>query len=143
MSTSSDERKAMNDACLRCLACCIEKVDLPTQPGQLGGQPVEVQRHAQYCEKNGPDPRMKLFIPCHFLDYLARRCTIYDHLPGECRRLEPGGPACLRHRRRLYGTENPSASDTKMMVPHKSGMACWSQMERDFSDGSGEWGGRS
>jgi len=124
----------MDDVCLRCLACCIEKVDLPTQPDQLGGQPLEIQRHALYCEMNHPDPRLKLFIPCHFLDYVARRCTIHDHLPEECRRVEAGGPACRRHRRNLYGIENPSEAHVKMMVPHEPGMACWSQMERDFSD---------
>jgi len=124
----------MDNACIRCLACCIEKVDFPTKPGQLGGQLVEVRRHARWCETTHPDPRIKLFIPCHFLDYVARRCTIYDHLPGECRCLEPGSPACLRHRRKLYGTEHPVASHVEMMVPHELGMACWSQMERDFSD---------
>ncbi len=134
MSTSSDKGNAMDNACIRCLACCIEKVDLPTQPDQLGGHPVEVRKHAKWCETTHPDPRIKLFIPCHFLDYVARRCTIYDHLPGECRRLEAGSPACLRHRRELYGTEHPVASNVEMMVPHELGMACWSQMERDFSD---------
>ena len=136
MSTSRDKGNAMDNACIRCLACCIEKVDLPTQPGQLGGHPVEVRSHARWCETTHPDPRIKLFIPCHFLDYVARRCTIYDHLPEECRRIEPGSPACLRHRRRLYGTENPSDWHVKMMVPHELGMACWSQMDRDFSDES-------
>jgi hypothetical protein len=36
----------------------------------------------------------------------------------------------------LYGTENPAESHIKMMVPHEPGFACWSQMERDFSDES-------
>jgi len=124
----------MDNACIRCLACCIEKVDLPAQPGQLAGQPVEVQKHARWCEKSHPDPRIKLYIPCHFLDYLARRCTIHDHMPEDCRCLEPGSPACLQHRLRLYGIENPSAENVKMMVPHQEGMACWSQMEQDFSE---------
>ena len=134
MSTSSDKGNAMDNACIRCLACCIEKVDLPTRPGQLGGHPVEVRKHAKWCERNHPDPRIKLFIPCQFLDYLARCCTIHDHLPEECRRIEAGSPACLNHRRRLYGIENPSDSNVQMMVPHDPGMACWSQMVPDFSD---------
>lgn len=127
----------MDNVCLRCLACCIEKVDLPTRPGQLSGQPVEIQEHARWCEANHVDPRIKLYIPCHFLDYNARRCTIYDHLPGECRHLEAGSPACRRHRRRLFGREDPAANHVQMMVPHEAGMVCWSQMERDFSDESG------
>ncbi len=87
-----------------------------------------------WCETTNPDPRIKLFIPCHFLDYVAQRCTIYDHLPEDCRHLEPGSPACLQHRRNLYGMEKPLKYHVKMMVPHKRGMACWSQMEHDFSD---------
>jgi Fe-S-cluster containining protein len=104
--------------CTRCGACCTNPdenraehfVDyVEVRPGDtLLEEPALVRRLVIYNAEGVPHLRLDRDGKCLALRGAVGkrvRCTIYEHRPTGCRRVEAGSPRCLEHRRER-GLEN-------------------------------------
>jgi Fe-S-cluster containining protein len=98
--------------CTRCGACCtnpdenraegfVDYVEVVPRDA-IWAEPRLAQRFVVYNAEGQPHLRLHQDGRCLALrGRLGRsvRCTIYEHRPAACRKVEPGSERCLAHRR--------------------------------------------
>jgi Fe-S-cluster containining protein len=98
--------------CTRCGACCtnpdenkrenfVDYVEVRPRDAVLD-EPDLVRRLVVYNREGVPHLRLDSAGRCLALrGRIGRRvrCTIYEHRPAACRKVEPGSERCLAHRR--------------------------------------------